>query len=559
MDKAGSLRELQGNASKVVRLQLENHPVRRYLQMFALYVMACVLTAAALLQGCASREADHEIAAAIRKQVVVKGGWFSKRPTIDDDDVQPAVRAFYKQRRYAPAWTHIDGPTGDARALLAKIAAAPEHGLDPKVYDYERLTSLMDALKPEVPMTRAGQPSDLAALDIEMTRNFLKYATHLSTGQVNPLQLPADWHIRPRRVDMVPVLVDAIAKHRVADALDSAAPRGAQYAGLKRALAEYRAMAAPDTGGTPRRPVRGQPGPQELARRIRTIELNMERWRWIPDSLLGDRYAMVNIPDYTLHVVEHGQPVLAMRVVVGKEMSRTPMFTDEITYMVLNPTWNIPSSIAVKEILPEIQKDPSYLERNDMKVFANETDHAAEVNPADVDWGDVDTANFRYAIRQDPGPKNPVGHVKFMCPNQFNVYLHDTPAGQLFTAESRSFSHGCIRLEKPVDFAVYLMKSKGWSTETVTAAFDSAHNSSVKVPEPLPVRIFYWTAFVGDDNSLQFRDDVYGFDELLDRVLRHRGPDIKQPVRTALLARASKSSTAQNPRLRTRQSRKRAA
>lgn len=530
--------------------------------MFVFYSLACVMTAAALLQGCASREADHEIAAAIRKQVATKGGWFRKRPTVDDDDIQPSVRAFYKARRYAPAWTHIDGPTGDARDLLAKIAAAPEHGLNSKDYDIERLNRLMDALKPGVPMTRAGEPTDLAGLDIELTRNFLKYATHLATGQVNPLQLPADWHIRPRKVDMVPVLVSAISKHRVDAALESAAPRNPQYAGLKRALAQYRAMAARETANAPARRTRrgpAQPSRQMIAERIRVLELNMERWRWIPDSLLGDRYAMVNIPEFMLRVVEHDRTALAMRVVVGKEMSRTPMFTDEITYMVLNPTWNVPASIATKEIVPEVQRDPSYLARNNMKVFSNETDHASEVDPADIDWGSVDADNFRYAIRQDPGPANPVGHVKFMCPNQFNVYLHDTPSDRLFTAENRDFSHGCIRLEKPVEFAVYLMKSKGWSPEKVTAAFDSAHNSSVKVPEPLPVRIFYWTAFIDDAGVLQFRDDVYGFDHLLDRSLRQKRPDIKQPVRTALMAHAPNSETAQNPRLRTRQPRKRAA
>src|SRR5262245_6329310 len=263
------------------------------------------MAGAALLQSCATREADHEIATAIRKQVALKGGWFRKRPTVDDDDIQPAVRKFYQDHRYLPAWTHIDGPTADARALVNKIGEAPEHGLDPKDYDFERLSGLMDALKPGVPLTKAGEPSDLAALDIELTRNFLKYATHLSTGQVNPLQLPADWHIRPRRLDLLPVLDDAVSKHRVDAALESAAPRAPQYTALRRALAGLRAAA--DSGEVP----------PAVRQRMRTLELNMERWRWLPDSLLGDRYAMVNIPDFTLKVVEHDRTALAMRVVVG--------------------------------------------------------------------------------------------------------------------------------------------------------------------------------------------------------------------------------------------------
>ena len=206
-----------------------------------------------------------------------------------------------------------------------------------------------------------------------------------------------------------------------------------------------------------------------------------------------------------------------------------------------------------------MQKDPSYLARNNMRVFENETDRATEIDPDDVDWSDQSAEDFRYAIRQDPGPANPVGHVKFMCPNQFNVYLHDTPTDRLFAAEERDFSHGCIRLEKPVDFAVYLMKAKGWGPETVMAAFDSAHNSSVRIPEPLPVRIFYWTVFTDDHGVLQFVDDVYGLDQLLDGSLRGRRTDIKEPVRTALLNHAPKPEPASNSRLRTRSARKRAA
>ena len=285
--------------------------MRRPLPMLLAVSFAATMVTSALLQSCASREADQLIASAIKKQVAVKTGWFRKRPTVDDDDIQPSVRAFYKQRKYQPAWTHIDGPTGDARALVEKIVAAPQHGLDAKDYDHERLTRLMKALESGAPMTRAGEPADLAALDVELTRNFLKYATHLASGQVNPLQLPADWHIRPRRRDMVPVLAEAVAKHRVESALESVAPRGAPSAALKQALAQHRAMAVPSASlSTGRRSARRQDA-ATIARRIRQIELNMERWRWVPDSLLGARYVAVNIPDFTLRVVENGRTALA--------------------------------------------------------------------------------------------------------------------------------------------------------------------------------------------------------------------------------------------------------
>ena len=321
--------------------------MRRPLPLLLALSFLTLMVATALLQGCASREADQVIASAIRKQVAVKTGWFRKRATVDDDDIQPAVRAFYKERRYMPAWTHIDGPTSDARALVKKLGAASEHGLDAKYYDYDRLTGLMEALEPGVPMAKGGEPADMASLDVELTRNFLKYATHLATGQVNPRQLPADWHVPQRKRDMVPALVEAVNKHRVDPVLESMAPKGTQYAALKRALGEYRELAARSDSTTNGRRSQRAPDAATLARRIRMIELNMERWRWVPDSLLGDRYVMVNIPEFVLRVVERGRTALAMRVVVGKEFSRTPMFTDEITYMVLNPTWNVPASIAV--------------------------------------------------------------------------------------------------------------------------------------------------------------------------------------------------------------------
>jgi murein L,D-transpeptidase YcbB/YkuD len=234
-----------------------------------------------------------------------------------------------------------------------------------------------------------------------------------------------------------------------------------------------------------------------------------------------------------LRVVENDHPVLEMRVVVGKDFSRTPMFNDEISYLVLNPNWNIPASIATDEILPAVQEDESYLQKNNIRVFENETNQAKEIDPMQVNWASMSPEDFQYSFRQDPGPENPVGHVKFMCPNQFNVYLHDTPSNQLFSARERAFSHGCIRVEKPVDLAVYLLRDEGWDVARVESEFKTADNTSVKVPEPIPVRILYWTAFSDDRGVLQFRDDVYEFDQLLDRAVRPRGADIQSPLQTA--------------------------
>ena len=190
--------------------------------------------------------------------------------------------------------------------------------------------------------------------------------------------------------------------------------------------------------------VTGKVGKETLAElnvpvedRIRQIQSNMERWRWMPASL-GDRYILVNIPEFRLDLIEAGKPALTMRVVVGKTTSRTPAFSDRMTYLELNPNWNIPASIAKEEILPKLGADPGYLARHDMEM--------------------VDEPGAPNRLRQRPGPANPLGQIKFMFPNEFDIYLHDSPADHLFSQAERDFSHGCIRLEKPVELAAYLLK-----------------------------------------------------------------------------------------------------
>jgi len=261
--------------------------------------------------------------------------------------------------------------------------------------------------------------------------------------------------------------------------------------------------------------------------RIRQIELNLERRRWVPDSLRQGRYVEVNIPSFTLEVVEGGTTPLAMRVVVGKQFTPTPVFSDQISYLVFNPTWNVPASIARREILPALQKDPDYLAKNGLRLFESDAADAREVDPHEVRWNDTDSTSFTYSVRGDPSEQNPLGHVKFMCPNQYDVYLHDTPSGHLFGARERGFSHGCIRVEHPRELADYLLRGKpGWDDARVAAAFDTSRNAAVTLPQPVPVHIVYWTAYVDDAGRLQLRDDIYGLDRLLDQTIRTRRPTI---------------------------------
>ena len=236
--------------------------------------------------------------------------------------------------------------------------------------------------------------------------------------------------------------------------------------------------------------------------RLRQLQANMERWRWLPSSL-GDRYILVNVPEFRLDIVEGGKSVYNMRVVVGKDQSRTPAFSDKMTFIELNPTWTLPDSITQKEILPKLAADPGYLER-----------HGMEVLPGP-----------KYRLRQRAGKDNPLGQIKFMFPNEFDIYLHDTPADHLFDRAERDFSHGCIRLEKPIELAALLLKGDPkWTQESIQTAIASGGHETITLAKPLPVHILYWTAWVEPDGLVAFRKDIYGHDDELEKALANEPP-----------------------------------
>jgi murein L,D-transpeptidase YcbB/YkuD len=240
---------------------------------------------------------------------------------------------------------------------------------------------------------------------------------------------------------------------------------------------------------------------------------------------MGDRYVLVNIANFELAVVEGSSQVMSMRAIVGKHYQRTPAFSSQMTYLVLNPYWNIPTSIAVKETLPLIRKDLDYLKKNDIKVFLVQGSHKTEVDPASVDWSKVSSKEFNYFFRQEPGPMNALGRIKFMFPNKFNVYLHDTPHKELFEKPVREFSHGCIRIEKPLELAEYLLSGDPhWTRENLLSALEVSVNRTVRLPHPIGVHVQYWTAWVDDDGKLQLRDDVYGRDAPVARALEEGPP-----------------------------------
>ncbi len=257
-----------------------------------------------------------------------------------------------------------------------------------------------------------------------------------------------------------------------------------------------------------------------VERRIEQMAMNLERRRWLPDDL-GERYVFVNMADFALKVVDGPHTIHATRVVVGTPFHRTPVFSDAIKYIELNPFWNVTPSIAAKELLPKIRKDPGYLARNGYRLFSGWGAEASELDPFSVDWSGVSASRFVYKIRQDPGPKNSLGQLKSVFPNTQSIYLHDTPSRQLFQQTMRAFSHGCIRVENPLDLAVVLLGgADGWTKEKLTQAISSGERKIIALSKPIPVHLVYLTAWVNKDGSVHFRDDIYGRDNRLAEGLR---------------------------------------
>ena len=256
--------------------------------------------------------------------------------------------------------------------------------------------------------------------------------------------------------------------------------------------------------------------------RIEQIKLNMERWRWLPQDL-GKRYILVNTANFELDMIENGQTVTSTRAIVGKRKRPTPALSRKITYMELNPYWNIPHKIATNDLLPCIQKDPNYLTDKGIRIFENWEDGAKEINPESIDWDMVTKGNFAYKLRQDPANSNALGRVKFIFPNEFSIYLHDTPARELFNKTKRTFSSGCIRIEKPMELAAYLLTDNSkWTYEKLTAAVNSKKNRTILLSDPINIHILYWTAWVDKNGIVNFRDDIYGRDSLLNIALNEK-------------------------------------
>ncbi len=256
-------------------------------------------------------------------------------------------------------------------------------------------------------------------------------------------------------------------------------------------------------------------------RRLCQLRVNRSRFESLMATEIPPRYVRVNVPAFRLDVVENHQSVLESKVIVGRRDRKTPIFNDEITHLVMNPAWYVPRNIAVKDKLPHLQKDPAYLQKMNMKLYGkSEEGTSVEVDPATIDWTTVSADNFDYKIVQKPGGGNALGTIKFLFPNKYDVYLHDTSDRYLFKRQSRSFSSGCIRVERYMDLADIILKDNAdWNHEKIGQAINSGIQRRIDLTTPLPIHIVYVTAWVTEGGEVQFRDDLYRYDPAIAKTV----------------------------------------
>ena len=251
--------------------------------------------------------------------------------------------------------------------------------------------------------------------------------------------------------------------------------------------------------------------------RIKLISNNLERLRWLPDTL-GKKYILINIPDFKLKLFNNDEEILEMKIIVGKTSHSTPVFSDKVEYVTFSPYWNVPQSIAQNELLPKIKKNERFLFRNRFEVIDSWDTNAIFINPRDIDWEVFDKDYFPYKLRQKPGPWNALGKVKFMFPNDYDIYIHDTPEKHLFLKQQRDFSSGCIRVEKPFELAKFLLPEL--SAEEILTKMDGFEEENITLKNPVPVHIVYLTVLVDNKGRAIFREDLYGMEEKLNTALR---------------------------------------
>ncbi len=493
--------------------------------------------------------------------------------------IDQALFKLYSEHGMNPLWLAEDTnmPTAGAKDLIKVLQNSFEDGLNPDDYKIAEILTLLPR-------------RDIASrvrLDVLLTMVLGRYVADMREGSADPCLLDPKLFAaaRDKEVDLFTVVQNGLNSPDIKIFLRSQAPMHANYTGLKKALTKYRSMLEQGewddipTGKTirtgmtdPRLPLicnhlqrsgdlasipdqctvytqqieaavtlfqhRFQLEPDgvigkktvaalniPISRLVRKIIINMERWRWLPHSLNGKRI-FVNIAGFQLFGATDEQVQIRMPVIVGKKYHETPVFTGMMKYLVINPYWNIPDSIAVKEIVPHMIHNPNYLREKHIRIFRGWSENAPQIAPATINWLTIGKGIKRYRLRQDAGPTNALGRIKFIFPNPYHVYLHDTPARQLFKRSNRSFSHGCIRVSRPLDLAVYVLKNmkKHLDKEQLQQLIDTGKRKVILLDRRIPVHVLYRTVRVTPKGTTFFYPDIYGRDALLARALFARKP-----------------------------------
>ena len=509
----------------------------------------------------ADADADRE---AVR--VEVENLLQSGRLSIGDVDIASGalLAEFYERRDYLPAWTD----NKKVAELVLAIRSTVKDGLDPSDYHLDDVLEVQTAIA----AGKLNTAAETVDADLILTDSLIRLGYHQRFGKVNPYSLDPNWNFRRELNGRNPAtaIQEAIDSDSLAAYLKEVFPRGWVYTKLREGLARYRQIAA--NGGWPEipdgptlRPGAADPrlatlmrrlaisgdmddmqtfapvteydqplqdgvrhfqerhgldadaiiGPATInalnisaEQRVKQLEINLERARWVLDDI-SDEFILVNIAGFRAYLMRDREIAWETKVQVGKTYHQSPVFRDEMKYVVFNPTWTVPYSIASKEMLPNIQADPEYFQKRDFDVKDRNGDL---IDPTTVDWSSVTRRNFGYTLVQRPGPNNALGRVKFMFPNEHAVYLHDTPSKYLFSKAERAFSHGCIRVENPYEFAELLL-GPDWNQDKIAATLDSKEIKTVSLPKPLPVLLMYWTAIVSKDGEVFFYNDVYQRDQ----------------------------------------------
>jgi murein L,D-transpeptidase YcbB/YkuD len=483
--------------------------------------------------------------------------------TVEDAPIAAValIDALYSRRDYRPAWTDA----GMVQQLFDQVLRSVEHGLNPDDFHAKQLGLRL------TPGARTNEPAFQTDTEILCTDALARLAITLQYGKLDPGDLDPAWNFSRQiaRQDPLAYFNKVLDTKTVALTLATLGPQNHHYRWFQKGLREYRTIMA--AGGWPsvsegpvlttdssgarvvelRRRLRitrdlttldpanpeefdagleaavkhfqnrhgidadGKAGPRTIEElnvpvetRINQLRASLERMRWVFRDL-PDKYLIVDIAGFHAYLMEDGEEVWGTRVQVCKPYHATPVFKDTMRYLDINPTWTIPPGILRKETLPAIRRDPSYLSRNNMSVV---TTSGQIVDPATIDWP-ATTKGFPYMIRQEPGPHNALGRIKFMFPNKYMVYLHDTPSKGLFARSERAFSHGCIRTQNPFDLAELLLADQGWDRARIDKAVASKKNTRVNLENPIPVLLLYWTAEVDEDGAAYFRKDVYNRDK----------------------------------------------